>query len=88
MTSAHGGASPRNFDLARNPFGRRNVRLVKTAEETNRAPHRHDDGDLHLTFVDNVEGLVILAVDRPQAPTEMEPGPRDTTPKPITQPQG
>ena len=62
----------RDRALASHPFGPRNVRLDATAGETNDLPHRHDDGDLHLRFVDGFDGLVILAVDRP-APAEQRP---------------
>lgn len=62
----------RDRSLASNPFGPGNVRLEATAGETNGVPHRRDDGDLHLRFVDGFDGLVILAVDRP-APVEQRP---------------
>jgi hypothetical protein len=62
-----------DLSLVSNPFGPRNVRLVKTAAEANGPRNRHEDGDLHLRFVDKVEGLVILDVDRPQPPAEQRP---------------
>jgi hypothetical protein len=74
----------RNRSLASSPFGPRNVRLVETAGVTSGLPHRYDDGDLHLAFVDDIEGLVILAVDRPHPPAGHEP--LNTTPQPEAPP--
>jgi hypothetical protein len=63
----------RDRSPASNPFGPRNVRLVETAAASNDLSPRQDDGDLHLRFVDDVDGLVILAVDRPLPSAQQVP---------------
>jgi hypothetical protein len=63
MTNTPNGHKLPSASSARYPFGPGNVLLVKTAGETRFTPGRHDDGNLHLPFVDGFEGLVILAVD-------------------------